>query len=124
MGPGAHGRRLNAATQRHKKPENFLSAVERNAHGISAEEALDPATRATEALLMGLRLAQGIDLSDLALRTGISAHALVDLAAVDRIAKLGLITRNKNRITVTPQGMPLLDAILPEIVAVEAQALA
>jgi ribosomal protein S19E (S16A) len=49
---------------------------------------------------------------------------LVDLAAVDRIAKLGLISRNMDRITVTPQGMPLLDAILPEIVAVEAQALA
>jgi putative oxygen-independent coproporphyrinogen III oxidase len=124
IGPGAHGRRLNAATQRHKKPENYLTAVERNGHGISSEEALDPATRATEALLMGLRLAQGIDLSDLAQRTGISANALVDLAAVDRIAKLGLITRDKDRITVTAQGMPLLDAILPEIVAVEAQALA
>jgi putative oxygen-independent coproporphyrinogen III oxidase len=124
IGPGAHGRRLNAATQRHKKPENFLTAVERNGHGISTEEALDRATRATEALLMGLRLAQGIELSDLAQRTGIRANALVDLTAVDRIAKLGLITRDKDRITVTPQGMPLLDAILPEIVAVEAQALA
>jgi putative oxygen-independent coproporphyrinogen III oxidase len=124
IGPGAHGRRLNGATQRHKKPENFLTAVERNGHGISTEEALDPASRATEALLMGLRLAQGIDLSDLAQRTGISANALVDLTAVDRIAKLGLISRNKDHITVTPQGMPLLDAILPEIVAVEEQALA
>jgi putative oxygen-independent coproporphyrinogen III oxidase len=119
IGTGAHGRRLNAATQRHKKPENFLSGVARNGHGISAEEALDPATRATEALLMGLRLAQGIELSDLAARTGIAADALIDLAAVDRIAKLGLILRDKDQITVTPQGMPLLDAILPEIVAVE-----
>ncbi len=124
IGPGAHGRRLNSATQRHKKPENYLSAVERNVHGISVEEALDPATRAAEALLMGLRLAQGIDLADLAARSGISAHVLVDLAAVDRIAKLGLIIRDQDQITVTPQGMPLLDAILPEIVAVEAQALA
>jgi putative oxygen-independent coproporphyrinogen III oxidase len=124
IGPGAHGRRLNRATQRHKKPENFLSAVERNGHAINKEEALDPATRATEALLMGLRLAQGIDLTDLSLRTGVGADALVDLAAVDRIAKLGLITRENNMISVTPQGMPLLDAILPEIVAVEMQAAA
>ena len=123
IGPGAHGRRLNGATQRHKKPENFLGAVARNGHGISAEDALDPATRATEALLMGLRLAQGIDLSDLAQRTGVTADALLDLEAVDRIAKLGLITRHGDHITVTPQGMPLLDAILPEIVAVEESAL-
>jgi putative oxygen-independent coproporphyrinogen III oxidase len=119
IGPGAHGRRLNSATQRHKKPENFLSAVARNHHGISAEEPLDTAARATEALLMGLRLAQGIDLGDLAQRTGVSADGLVDVAAVDRIAKLGLIVRYGDHITVTPQGMPLLDAILPEIVAVE-----
>ena len=124
IGPGAHGRRLNMATQRHKKPENFLNAVARNGHGIVAEDALDPATRATEALLMGLRLAQGIDLSNLAERTGVAAHALLDLKAVERIAKLGLITRNGDHITVTPQGMPLLDAILPEIVAVEESAVA
>lgn len=122
IGPGAHGRRLNAATQRHKKPENFLSAVERNAHGISSEDHLDAATRATESLLMGLRLAEGIDLTRLSQRTGIAAADLLDMDAVDKIAQLGLITRDADHITVTPQGMPLLDAILPQIVNVEADA--
>jgi oxygen-independent coproporphyrinogen-3 oxidase len=124
IGPGAHGRRLEAATQRHKKPENFLSAVERNAHGISSEDHLDAATRATESLLMGLRLAEGIDLSRLSQRTGIAAAYLLDMDAVDKIAQLGLITRDADHITVTPQGMPLLDAILPQIVNVEADAAA
>ncbi len=40
VGPGAHGRRLGMRTVRHKKPENFISAVGRNAHGISEEESL------------------------------------------------------------------------------------
>lgn len=124
IGPGAHGRRLNCATQRHKKPENFLSAVERNAHGIANEEALDPTTRATESLLMGLRLAEGVSLRRLSTRTGIAPEALLDIDAVDRIAKLGLITRVSDHITITSQGMPLLDAILPEIVKVEADATA
>jgi oxygen-independent coproporphyrinogen-3 oxidase len=44
--------------------------------------------------------------------------------AVDKIAQLGLITRDADHITVTPQGMPLLDAILPQIVNVEADAAA
>ena len=122
IGPGAHGRRLNTATQRHKKPENFLSAVERNTHGISSEEYLDAATRATESLLMGLRLAEGIDLGRLSQRTGIAAADLLDMDAVGKIAQLGLITRTDTHVTVTPQGMPLLDAILPQIVKIEADA--
>ncbi len=124
IGPGAHGRRLNFATQRHKKPENFLSAAERNAHGISSEDRLDAATRATESLLMGLRLAEGISLSRLSDRTGITSDNLLDIHAVDKIAKLGLIRRDGDHVTVTPQGMPLLDAILPQIVNVEADAAA
>lgn len=122
IGPGAHGRRLKSATQRHKKPENFLSGVERNAHGLVTEEPLDAETRAMEALLMGLRLAEGIDLTDIALRTGVSADSLVENQAISAIEKLGLIRRNGQHLTVTPQGMPLLDAILPEIVKVEPQA--
>ena len=101
-----------------------MSAVERNAHGISSEDHLDAATRATESLLMGLRLAEGIDLSRLSHRTGIAAADLLDVDAVDKIAQLGLITRDADHITVTPQGMPLLDAILPQIVNVEADAAA
>lgn len=124
IGPGAHGRRLEAATQRHKKPENFLSAVERNAHGISSEDRLDATTRATESLLMGLRLAEGISLSRLSERTGIASDGLLDTHAVDKIAQLGLIRRDGDRVTVTPQGMPLLNAILPQIVNVEAEAAA
>jgi len=124
IGPGAHGRRLNFATQRHKKPENFLSTAERNAHGISSEDRLDAATRATESLLMGLRLAEGISLSRLSDRTGITSDNLLDIHAVDKIAQLGLIRRDGDHVTVTPQGMPLLDAILPQIVNVEAEAAA
>lgn len=124
IGPGAHGRRLKSATQRHKKPENFLSAVDRNAHGISSEEALDSRTRATESLLMGLRLAEGVSLQRLSARTGIAPDALLDIDAVERIAKLGLIARIGDHFTVTPKGMPLLDAILPEIVNIETDATA
>ncbi len=124
IGPGAHGRRLNFATQRHKKPENFLSAVARNAHGLVSEDHLDAESRATESLLMGLRLAEGISLDRLSDRTGIAAEHLLDQTAVDKITELGLIRRDGERVTVTPQGMPLLDAILPQIVKVEASAAA
>jgi putative oxygen-independent coproporphyrinogen III oxidase len=124
IGPGAHGRRLNFATQRHKKPENFISAIQRNAHGMAGEDGLDPSARATEALLMGLRLTEGVPLRRVSVKTGIMPDALLDMAAVERIVSLGLIQRDGDHVTVTTQGMPLLDAILPEIVAVETRATA
>jgi oxygen-independent coproporphyrinogen-3 oxidase len=114
VGPGAHGRRDAMATFRRKKPENWLAAVARNGHGIEREDPLAPAERATEALLMGLRLAEGVDLGRIAAMAGLEIDAIVD---ADAIAALpGLIVRDGDRLTVTPEGMLLLDAILPRVV--------
>ena len=118
VGPGAHGRRGTLATTRHKKPENWLAALTRNGHGLQEERPLPSGERAGEALMMGLRLAEGIDLADIAARTGVAQDALVDEAAVTRLAAHDLIVRTGNHLTVTPQGMLLLDGILGEIVAV------
>jgi putative oxygen-independent coproporphyrinogen III oxidase len=124
IGPGAHGRRLNKATQRHRKPENFISGIERNSHGLASEERLDAETRAMEALLMGLRLSEGVDLNRVALRTDAPVASLVNDKTVADIEKLGLISHRGSYLKITPRGMPLLDAILPQIVMVEPQAAA
>jgi len=118
VGPGAHGRRDTLATTRHRKPENWMGALDRNGHGLQEERALDPEERAGEALMMGLRLAEGVDLAGIAARTGVAQAALVDEAAVARLAGHGLLRRDRDRLTVTPAGMLLLDGILGEIVAV------
>ncbi|MEO0700138.1 MAG: radical SAM family heme chaperone HemW, partial [Pseudomonadota bacterium] len=83
IGPGAHGRRAGMATIRHKKPENFLNAVAERQHGIAEARLLDPREQASEALLMGLRLVEGVDLSVLAERFGLARGELVDLARVE-----------------------------------------
>lgn len=116
VGPGAHGRRGGLATMRRKKPENWLAAVERNGHGLEAEEPLAPETQASEALLMGLRLREGVDLARIAALAGTTPDALVDSRAVARLPDL--IRREGDRLRVTEQGMLLLDAILPEVVRV------
>ena len=117
IGPGAHGRRLCSATERHKKPENFLSAVERNGNGLKIEQALSPETRAMEALMMGLRLAEGVNLEALKAKTGLVVTEMVDGAEVQKLACLGLVEQHEDRLTVSPKGMPLLDALLPKIIA-------
>jgi oxygen-independent coproporphyrinogen-3 oxidase len=108
VGPGAHGRRGGAATMRHRKPENWLSALARNGHGIQEETPVSSADAASEALLMGLRLREGVPLARLEDR--------LDLAVVDRLARQGLLTRTEDWLKVLPPGMLVLDAILAEIV--------
>jgi oxygen-independent coproporphyrinogen-3 oxidase len=120
VGPGAHGRRGGAMTQRHKKPENWLSALQRNGHGLSEERPVPLADRGIEALLMGLRLREGVDLARIAALAGTEPCALIDPVAADRLERQGLIERSGERLKVTGAGMLLLDAILAELVNVSA----
>ena len=113
IGPGAHGRRGGMRTVRHRKPENFLAAVARNRHGLAEEERLTPDEAADEALVMGLRLAEGIDVRELADRTGVDR--LVKQEAVDRLVRHGLLERDGAQLRTTAQGRLLLDSILAEI---------
>jgi putative oxygen-independent coproporphyrinogen III oxidase len=115
IGPGAHGRVMARATRRHRKPENWMVSVNAAGHGIDEEMPLDPATRVTEALMMGLRLAEGVNLDDIAARTGTDAATIIDRKAAGRLEAQGLVTMSDHRLTVTPQGMLLLDAILAEL---------
>jgi oxygen-independent coproporphyrinogen-3 oxidase len=114
VGPGAHGRRSGMRTVRHRKPENFLSAVARNGHGLSEEELLRPGEAGDEALVMGLRLSEGIDADALQTRVG---KPIVDWRAVDRLRGSGHVERDGGRIRLTPAGRLLLDRILGEIAA-------
>jgi oxygen-independent coproporphyrinogen-3 oxidase len=115
VGPGAHGRRGGLATVRHKKPENFLSAVARNGHGAQSETPLTPHERATEALVMGLRLREGIDTARVAALAG--GTAPIDARAVARLSTQGLVAAEPGRLRVTEAGALLLDAILTELVS-------
>lgn len=116
IGPGAHGRRGGMATLRHKKPENWLAAVAEQGHGIREDTALSPATRASEALLMGLRLSEGVSLPDIAERLGLDAGRLIDRAGCEMLERLGFVRQAGGRLVVTDKGMPVLDAVLGELV--------
>jgi oxygen-independent coproporphyrinogen-3 oxidase len=117
VGPGAHGRRLGMRTVRHRKPENFLSAISRNGHGIVEEAPLLEIEAADEALVMGLRLREGVDADAIARRFGLAS--IVDWNRVERLAGSGHLVRDGTRIAVTLAGRLLLDHILGEIAAVQ-----
>jgi oxygen-independent coproporphyrinogen-3 oxidase len=114
VGPGAHGRRLGMRTVRHKKPENFLNAVARNGHGLVEEAALTPIESAHEALIMGLRLAEGIDVETLQARFN---RPLVDPDRVVHLEGHGLLRSDGPRLATTEAGRLVLDSILADIAA-------
>lgn len=116
IGPGAHGRRGGLATMRAKKPENWLKSVSRNGHGCQVEEPLTPPERAREALVMGLRLRDGVNLAVLADRCGVDPDTLINKGKAILLERHGLIALAGLRLQVRPRGMLLLDRILAELV--------
>jgi putative oxygen-independent coproporphyrinogen III oxidase len=109
VGPGAHGRRGGHATVRARKPENWLARIDADAHGIAEDEALDASLRGREALVMGLRLEEGVVWDKI--------RDAVSIPAIDRLAAHDLIERTTDRLRLRPAGMLLLDAILADIAA-------
>ena len=77
---------------------------------------LIPSDQAMEAVLMGLRLTEGIDPPALAARFGFTAGELIDPAKRDFYLRIGHLAQHGDRLRVTEQGAPLLEALLAELV--------
>ncbi|GGC20591.1 coproporphyrinogen III oxidase [Novosphingobium marinum] len=116
IGPGAHGRRKGEATVRHRKPENWLSEISASGHGIREARRLERKEQASEAMLMGLRLTEGIDLAALSARFAMPQDLLCDPQKLDFYRRKHLVWREGDFIGITEAGMPLLDALLGELV--------
>jgi oxygen-independent coproporphyrinogen-3 oxidase len=120
IGPGAHGRlSLDGdllATRRHRAPEPWAERVERDGHGSTEETRLAPTERAREALLVGLRLAEGIDAARFAARTGIALDAALEPEVLASGLEAGYLLRDKDRLRATAEGRKRLDALLAALV--------
>jgi oxygen-independent coproporphyrinogen-3 oxidase len=105
------------ATERLKKPEAWLTSVTSNGHGMASETLLRTDERATEALVMGLRLAAGIDAATFLARTGMVLDDVLHPARVAQYAAQGLLEHDVRGLRLTPAGQPFVDAVLREIAA-------
>jgi oxygen-independent coproporphyrinogen-3 oxidase len=118
IGPGAHGR-LDIDGQRHatateRRPEAWLVQVESVGHGLVTDDILLREERADEYLLMGLRLAEGIDPD----RYAAIAGRPLEQEQIDRLVALGFLqTDPRGRLRVTPAGFPVLDAVVADLAA-------
>jgi len=118
IGPGAHGR-LDIARERHaiateKRPEIWLTGVETVGNGVVSDEVLTREEMSDEFLLMGLRLAEGIDIERYVALSG----RPLDPSRVAMLHEHGLIeTTDGGQLRVTLSGFPVLDAVVADLAA-------
>ena len=121
IGPGAHGRvtvdGALHATRRHRAPEPWADRVEATGTGLTADAPVVAEERAREALLMGLRLSEGIDLARFAVRTGQTLAQSVDGEVLDRCIAELYLTLTPERLVATREGRIRLDSLLSALVA-------
>ncbi|MFI0842780.1 radical SAM family heme chaperone HemW [Mesorhizobium sp. IMUNJ 23232] len=116
IGPGAHGRFVEhdrrVVTVTEKTPETWLNLVEAKGHGVVDGEILNRSEEADEFLLMGLRLAEGIDLDRYERLSGreLSPERLAILQGEGLVASIG-----NSRLRATPAGMVVLNAVVADL---------
>ena len=118
IGPGAHGRieqdGRRYATATEKRPESWLMRVEALGHGLVVDEVLTREERADEYLLMGLRLAEGIDPQRY---EALSGRPLDQKRIAILLAEGAVETTANGRLRVTQAAFPILDAVVADLAA-------
>ena len=115
VGPGAHSRLAAGENRRaimaEKHPETWRGLVNAHGNGIIADITVAPHDQASEYLLMGLRITEGIDLD----RYTALAGREIDSSKIAGMKSMGLIKRIGPRLMATADGRKLLNAVIAEL---------
>jgi putative oxygen-independent coproporphyrinogen III oxidase len=121
VGPGAHGRLTldgaKYATRQHRAPEAWLDAVERNGHATRQRDTVAGPARGEEMLMMGLRLAEGVDSLRFAAETGEALQSALDPERLDRLIDGGFVVLDERGLRATSAGRQRLNAVLAQLLA-------
>ncbi|GAA6147103.1 radical SAM family heme chaperone HemW [Pseudooceanicola nitratireducens] len=114
IGPGAHGRlTLNGtrlATEAIRMPDAWLSHVEQGS-GDKLRSALTLDDQATEFLLMGLRLSDGIDMD----RYAALAGRTLPSTTLQELSDMGMVEQSGPILRATDQGRLVLNAVIAKL---------
>ena len=119
VGPGAHGRLVRdghkLATRQEKAPETWLAAIARQGHATAEERPIAPREAAEEALMMGLRLTEGIEAKRFRAETGVALDAILDRQRLPRLVEGGFVMSDGAGLRATPHGRRVLNALLAQL---------
>ena len=124
IGPGAHGRitqeeegiEKKYATQNFKLPEKWLASIQAKEHGLETKLLLETETMFEEALLMGIRLKEGISLDMLSKISEEQLTSLLKRPSLTILETEGFLEKTPTHIKATAKGMPILNAVLAYMV--------
>ncbi|MGH9748571.1 MAG: coproporphyrinogen-III oxidase family protein, partial [Candidatus Polarisedimenticolia bacterium] len=111
FGPAAHS---YAGGRRYANAADLTGYLEGGGRPRRIEDPGSPARRASEALVLGLRLAEGIDLGRLRERYG-SAAPRPDPELVGELERAGLLERSSDRLRLTPRGRLLSNEVFERL---------
>ena len=121
VGPGAHGRFTKGdakrATRRTSGPEGWLAAVEREGHGTAETTDVAGRDRVEEALMMGLRMSEGIDRALFAATAGSDPVEALGDKKLAPLVERGFLEIDATHLRATPAGQQRLNALLERLVA-------
>ncbi len=121
IGPGAHGRLtldgIKHATRQHRAPEAWLELVERQGHATRQRDLVDGEARREEMLMMGLRLAEGIDADRFAAETGETLLSALDPPRLKALIEGGFVELDESGLRATAAGRQRLNAVLAQLLA-------
>ncbi len=121
VGPGASSHRLGVRTSNARPIEAWAGRVLEGLPAASSAETLHPRQRAAEALWLGIRRAEGVDLEALERRLDLPVRRLFD-AAVQRQSAAGLVELEGTRLRLTSAGLLMADRVGSDYLAIGTQA--
>jgi putative oxygen-independent coproporphyrinogen III oxidase len=115
VGPGAHGRMSHDgaryALEAQRRPADYIDAVAEHGLGWISEASLTLEERADEMLMMGIRIAEGVELARVeALRGG-----PINREALEWLIEQNLIAHEHGRVRLAPAGRLLANKIAAEL---------
>ncbi len=121
IGPGAHGRLtidgVKWATRAHKAPELWMQWVNDSGHGAHPFEMIDHSKRGWEALMMGLRLREGVALDAFIKETQTPLAEFINPSRLQKLMDEKLIEVTDRHIRATAAGRQRLNSVLSWLAA-------
>ena len=121
IGPGAHGRLIiesqRKATRTHRVPDIWLDKVDRQGHGFHPFENISQQEAATEFIMMGLRLTDGISIERFESVTGLQWDHFIDAVKIQKMIDEHYLSVEDNRVIATLEGRQRLNSLLSYLLA-------
>jgi oxygen-independent coproporphyrinogen-3 oxidase len=115
FGLGAHGYVLGERRSNRRDLDGYLADVEEDVSPVDWREPYDWDRRLEEALFLGLRVVEGVDLEALGVRYGVDLVARHEVAW-ERAAAAGLIVWRDSRVRLTPGGRVRSNELFAELI--------